>query len=223
MKNDAFSRKTKPLFWTQMHQIAQLTSGYSGSDLAALARDAAYGPIRWGHLRACTSYIFNCFSLFLLVAAFGLAPAIFLFTLQGAKDRWGEVVGSCKFEEDQHERFPGSNEADKKVRGHIYVLSAKSYKILQVGLSGQPGALRGVEPEVWRGSDLDLNQNLVDYPTSMHLLTLYIYIASLVFQRCWCLSRPPFGPLSHPTKPSSLKNGQIGKLRLVMLAVTCLF
>ena len=29
-----------------MHQIAQLTSGYSGSDLAALARDAAYGPIR---------------------------------------------------------------------------------------------------------------------------------------------------------------------------------
>merc|ERR1712047_144757 len=30
----------------QMHQIAQLTSGYSGSDLAALARDAAYGPIR---------------------------------------------------------------------------------------------------------------------------------------------------------------------------------
>ena len=31
----------------QMHQIAQLTSGYSGSDLAALARDAAYGPIRF--------------------------------------------------------------------------------------------------------------------------------------------------------------------------------
>ena len=30
-----------------MHQIAQLTSGYSGSDLAALARDAAYGPIRF--------------------------------------------------------------------------------------------------------------------------------------------------------------------------------
>ena len=145
-----------------------------------------------------------------------------MFTLQGAKDRRGEVVGPCKFEEDQHERFPGSNEADKKVRGHIYVLSAKSYKILQVGLSGQPGALRGVEPEVWRGSDLDLNQNLVDYPTSMHFLTLYIYIASLVFQRCWCLSRPPFGPLSHPTKPSSLRNGQIGKLRLKMLAVTCL-
>ena len=161
--------------------------------------------------------------MFFFVSAYGLAPAIFLFTLQGAKDRRGEVVGPCKFEEDQHERFPGSNEADKKVRGHIYVLSAKSYKILQVGLSGQPGALRGVEPEVWRGGDLDLNQNLVDYPTSMHFLTLYIYIASLVFQRCWCLSRPPFGPLSHPTKPSSLKNGPIGKLRLVMLAVTCLF
>merc|ERR1719153_1259003 len=30
----------------EIHQIAQLASGYSGSDLAALARDAAYGPIR---------------------------------------------------------------------------------------------------------------------------------------------------------------------------------
>merc|ERR1712088_1207407 len=30
----------------EVHQIAQLTSGYSGSDLAGLARDAAYGPIR---------------------------------------------------------------------------------------------------------------------------------------------------------------------------------
>jgi len=30
----------------EIHQIAQLTSGYSGSDLAGLARDAAYGPIR---------------------------------------------------------------------------------------------------------------------------------------------------------------------------------
>ena len=27
-------------------QVAQLTAGYSGSDLASLARDAAYGPIR---------------------------------------------------------------------------------------------------------------------------------------------------------------------------------
>ncbi len=27
-------------------QVAQLTGGYSGSDLASLARDAAYGPIR---------------------------------------------------------------------------------------------------------------------------------------------------------------------------------
>ena len=33
----------------EVHQIAQLTSGYSGSDLAGLARDAAYGPIRLGH------------------------------------------------------------------------------------------------------------------------------------------------------------------------------
>ena len=30
----------------EIHQVAQLTSGYSGSDLASLARDAAYGPIR---------------------------------------------------------------------------------------------------------------------------------------------------------------------------------
>eukprot|EP00090_Calanus_glacialis_P026495 TRINITY_DN41711_c0_g1_i1.p1 TRINITY_DN41711_c0_g1~~TRINITY_DN41711_c0_g1_i1.p1 ORF type:complete len:610 (-),score=129.72 TRINITY_DN41711_c0_g1_i1:86-1915(-) len=30
----------------EIHQIAQLTPGYSGSDLANLARDAAYGPIR---------------------------------------------------------------------------------------------------------------------------------------------------------------------------------
>jgi spastin len=30
----------------EISQIAQLTSGYSGSDLANLARDAAYGPIR---------------------------------------------------------------------------------------------------------------------------------------------------------------------------------
>jgi len=30
----------------EIHQIAQLTGGYSGSDLANLARDAAYGPIR---------------------------------------------------------------------------------------------------------------------------------------------------------------------------------
>jgi len=30
----------------EVHQIAQLTGGYSGSDLASLARDAAYGPIR---------------------------------------------------------------------------------------------------------------------------------------------------------------------------------
>ena len=30
----------------EVHQVAQLTAGYSGSDLASLARDAAYGPIR---------------------------------------------------------------------------------------------------------------------------------------------------------------------------------
>jgi len=30
----------------EIHQVAQLTHGYSGSDMANLARDAAYGPIR---------------------------------------------------------------------------------------------------------------------------------------------------------------------------------
>ena len=82
-----------------MHQIAQLTSGYSGSDLAALARDAAYGPIR------CQSLLPSNIFHFLL--------------LQRAEDRRGEVFGPCKPEEDQHERLPGSYETDKEVRGHI--------------------------------------------------------------------------------------------------------
>ena len=30
----------------EVHQVAQLTAGFSGSDLTSLARDAAYGPIR---------------------------------------------------------------------------------------------------------------------------------------------------------------------------------
>ena len=77
-----------------MHQIAQLTSGYSGSDLAALARDAAYGPIR------CRLPL--------------LLQHIFL--LQRAEDRRGEVFGPRKSEEDQHERLLGSHETDQKVR-----------------------------------------------------------------------------------------------------------
>ena len=65
-----------------MHQIAQLTSGYSGSDLAALARDAAYGPIRFP----------------------AFPPSnIFPLTLQRAEDRRGEVFGPRESEEDQHE------------------------------------------------------------------------------------------------------------------------
>ena len=80
----------------QMHQIAQLTSGYSGSDLAALARDAAYGPIR-------------CHLLLLLQHSF-------LLLLQRAEDRRGEVFGPRKSEEDQHERLSGSHETDQKVR-----------------------------------------------------------------------------------------------------------
>ena len=94
----SFSRLTS-LCCVQMHQIAQLTSGYSGSDLAALARDAAYGPIR------CQPHLPANIFLFLL--------------LQRAEDRWGEVFGPCEPEEDQHERLPRSHETDKKVRGHI--------------------------------------------------------------------------------------------------------
>ena len=30
----------------EVHQVAQLTAGFSGSDITSLARDAAYGPIR---------------------------------------------------------------------------------------------------------------------------------------------------------------------------------
>ena len=30
----------------EVHQVAHLTAGFSGSDLTSLARDAAYGPIR---------------------------------------------------------------------------------------------------------------------------------------------------------------------------------
>ena len=85
-----------------MHQIAQLTSGYSGSDLAALARDAAYGPIR------CR--------LPLLLHHILLLQHIFLLLLQRAEDRRGEVFGPRKSEEDQHERLPGSHETDQKVR-----------------------------------------------------------------------------------------------------------
>ena len=43
----------------------------------------------------------------------------------------------------------------------------------QVRLGGQPGAVRGVEPEVWGGGHLALVllllTNIVGYPTSMHL------------------------------------------------------
>ena len=94
----SLSRLTS-LCCVQMHQIAQLTSGYSGSDLAALARDAAYGPIR------CQPHLPANIFLFLL--------------LQRAEDRRGEVFGPCEPEEDQHERLPRSHETDKKVRGHI--------------------------------------------------------------------------------------------------------
>lgn len=39
-------RQYNDLTLHEIHQIGQLTHGYSGSDLANLARDAAYGPIR---------------------------------------------------------------------------------------------------------------------------------------------------------------------------------
>ena len=56
--------KILKLLIVQMHQIAQLTSGYSGSDLAALARDAAYGPIRFS---SSIVMFCSCFCLFIFV------------------------------------------------------------------------------------------------------------------------------------------------------------
>ena len=40
------SQQYNDLTLHEIHQVAQLTHGYSGSDLTNLARDAAYGPIR---------------------------------------------------------------------------------------------------------------------------------------------------------------------------------
>merc|ERR1712062_348124 len=40
------SKQYNDLSIHEVHQVAQLTAAYSGSDLASLARDAAYGPIR---------------------------------------------------------------------------------------------------------------------------------------------------------------------------------
>ena len=143
-----------------MHQIAQLTSGYSGSDLAALARDAAYGPIRW--------------------TVFFLAPSN-LSLLQRAEDRRGEVFGPGKSEEDQHERLPGSYEADKKVRG-LFVQIAKTTHMCPPGLSQRtawcrtrPGtrSLERARPSSHLSEEYSRLSNIYAF------VTLYIYIASL--------------------------------------------
>lgn len=40
------SKHSSPLSEKELMQLALLTDGYSGSDLTALAKDAALGPIR---------------------------------------------------------------------------------------------------------------------------------------------------------------------------------
>jgi len=40
------AKQSSPLSENDLAQLARLTDGYSGSDLTALAKDAALGPIR---------------------------------------------------------------------------------------------------------------------------------------------------------------------------------
>jgi spastin len=40
------AKQSSPLSEQDLAQLARLTEGYSGSDLTALAKDAALGPIR---------------------------------------------------------------------------------------------------------------------------------------------------------------------------------
>ena len=74
---------------------------------------------------------------------------------QGAEDRRGEVLGPCQLEKDQHERLPRGDEADKKVSRSFFFYKKWTTINPQVGVAGQPGAIRGLEPEVWGGRRLD--------------------------------------------------------------------
>jgi spastin len=51
------AKQGSPLSEHDLAQLARLTEGYSGSDLTALAKDAALGPIRgWNNF---SSYFFT--------------------------------------------------------------------------------------------------------------------------------------------------------------------
>ncbi len=57
--NRLLAKHHNPLTDEELYRLAELTSGYSGSDLTALAKDAALGPIR-GMMR---NYQFAYFDL----------------------------------------------------------------------------------------------------------------------------------------------------------------
>jgi spastin len=44
--NKLLDKQSHSLGWNQIRELGSLTDGYSGSDLTALAKDAALGPIR---------------------------------------------------------------------------------------------------------------------------------------------------------------------------------
>lgn len=46
MLKNLLSKQGSPLTQKELAQLARMTDGYSGSDLTALAKDAALGPIR---------------------------------------------------------------------------------------------------------------------------------------------------------------------------------
>ena len=55
----------------------------------------------------------------------------------------------------------------------------------QVRLSGQPGAVRGVEPKVWQGRNLALSPEEYCRLSNIYaFVTFYIYIAAPASQRC---------------------------------------
>ena len=158
----------------------------------------------WSHkvfLFNCFVFLFACLDLFRRSSGFVMKFASTILhwntiSPQGAEDRRGEVLGPCQLEKDQHERLPRGDEADKKVSRSCFTKKMTTITP-QVGVAWQPGAVRGLEPEVWGGRRLD--------PTwsAMHLWH-YIFILPAK-PPSHCLSRPPVscslgraGPLYKP-------------------------